>query len=715
MRLDDLTRALSRAGAADTAERVAELESDLTPSLRPLARVAYNYVWSWLPDGDQVFRDISPLRWEQSGRNPVRFLFDLWPSTMAHAEDDPALRARISSLVERVDAYLAEPMREQPGVTAPIVYLCSEFGVHESLPVYSGGLGVLAGDTIKEASDKHLPLLAVGLFYRLGYFRQRLDLDGRQLEYWLASDPKAMPMARVSLDGTPLTVELEVNGRPLFARIWRVDVGRVPLFLLDADVPGNDQVRRWTTARLYDGEPTIRLAQYALLGRGSIDALEQMGIEPGIVHLNEGHPASAALELAARAVARGRTFADAWTETRERVVFTTHTPVAAGNETYPTDDLLKMFGDLPTRLSLPPDKLVELTRTPGETDGGMSALALRASRTRNAVSRLHGDVSRAMWSRLFGVSAEEVEIGHVTNGVHLPTFVTPTFAALFERHLGDGWRTNPGDPGSWEAIADVPDAELWAARCEARAELIEQVRVRSEHDRLLRGEDVEYVRAAAESLDPAALTLGFARRLASYKRVNLLASDSDRLLRLLTGDPPVQLLLAGKAHPRDPAGKEALRSLFDLKRSTPPAARRIVVLEDYNLALGRALTGGCDVWINLPRRPMEASGTSGMKATLNGGLQLSVLDGWWAEAYDGTNGWGIDGIEADPELADERDAAEFYDLLERQVVPLFHERGPDGVPTGWCALMKRAIATCAGRFTTARMLDEYVTQIYRTP
>ncbi len=717
MRADELTRALARAGAADTAERIAELEAELTESLRPLARVAYNYLWSWLPDGEAVFREISPLRWESTGRNPVRFLSDLWPSTMRHADEDPGLRARIEALAGTFDAYLAQPPALRPGVPAPIVYLCAEFGVDASLPVYSGGLGVLAGDTIKEASDQAAPLLAFGLFYRRGYFRQRIDIEGRQMEYWLAADPKAMPMSRVSLDGVPLQHSVEIHGRPLAFQVWRVDVGRVPLYLLDADVSANDQVQRWTTSRLYDGEPPIRLAQYALLGRGSMRVLEAFGIDPGVVHLNEGHPALAALELASRDVARGIAFDTAFAQAAERFVFTTHTPVAAGNETYPPDQLLSAFSDLPAALGIDADRLLDLLRsTPGASEpGGMSQLALRASRRRNAVSRLHGEVAREMWREFFAAAeGESVPITHVTNGVHLPTFLTPAFRDLYDRHLGSDWRRHAADPGTWAPVLAIPDGELWKARCRARAELIDFVRVRSERERLQRGESLEYVRAAAEALDPGALTLGFARRLATYKRVYLLARDPQRLLRLLTGEPPVQLLLSGKAHPRDAAGKDALRSLFELKRSTPAAAKRVVVLEDYDLTVGRALVGGCDVWINLPRRPLEASGTSGMKATLNGGLQLSVLDGWWAEGYDGSNGWAIDGDELDAAQADERDALEFYDLLERSVVPLFHERGEDGVPHGWCAVMKRAIASCAARFTATRMFDEYSERIYAT-
>jgi starch phosphorylase len=715
MTTDDLDHALARAGAADTAERITELEARLPDALKPLAPVAYNYRWSWLPDGEATFRDINPHRWELIGQNPVRFLSELWPSTKEHAERDEQLQARIRALADAVAADLGRPLRPRPGTPVPVVYVCAEFGIHASLPIYSGGLGVLAGDTLKEASDQLLPYVAIGLLYRRGYHHQRLDLEGRQLEHWVVSDPKSLPMARVSLDGTPLKLSVDVYGHPLAFHVWRVDVGRVPLFLLDAQLAENSRIQRWTTARLYDGSRAIRLAQYALLGLGSMRVLQALGIDPDLVHLNEGHPAMAALELTARDVEAGASFDEAFARTRERLVFTTHTPVEAGNETYAPEELLAAFSGLPERLGLDADRFLGLLRSHPEdrtSPGGLTQLALRASRTRNGVSKLHGEVAREMWRPFFG-GGTDVPITHVTNGVHLPTFLAQPFRELYDRRLGEGWQDRAADPATWEPVADIPDAELWAAREQARSQLIELARVRSELDGLQRGEQIEEVHAAAHALDPGTLTLGFARRLATYKRVYLLASDPERTIRLLTGTPPVQLLLAGKAHPRDEAGKDALRGLFALKRRAPEVAGRLVVLEDYDLTIGRQLVAGCDVWINLPRRPLEASGTSGMKSTLNGGLQLSVLDGWWAEAYDGTNGWAIDGIAAEPEEADARDGQELYMLLEEQVVPLFHEQGPDGVPHGWCALMKRAIMTCAPRFTATRMLDEYVDRIYR--
>lgn len=712
----DLT---TTAGASDIAERAADLADQLPEGLRLLAPVAYNYRWSWLPGGEAVFRDIDPHRWELAGGNPVRFLSDLWPSTRVHADRDVALEDRVRRLAEAVAADLAEPPAPHPSIRGPVVYMCAEYGIHESLPIYSGGLGVLAGDTLKEASDRRFPLVALGLLYRRGYHRQRLDMSGHQLEYWVASDPESLPMARVTIGGKPLELSVDIFGRRTWFHVWRVDVGRVPLFLIDADVPENDQVQRWYTARLYEGNRALRLAQYALLGIGGVRVLRALGIEPGLFHLNEGHPSLAALEVAAQDVAAGVPVDEALARARERFVFTTHTPVLAGNETYGREELLEALPDLPGRLGLDEEALLGWFRTqPGDRaePAGLTQLAIRCSRRRNGVSRLHGQIARRMWRPLFpGTSEEDVPISHVTNGAHLPTFVSDPFRSLFDRHLGEGWMQRAGDPRTWERVTSIPNAELWEARCVGREQLIAYVRGKSEIDRLQRGEEIEYVRSAATTLDARALTLGFARRLATYKRVYLLAFDARRAIRLLTGDPSVQLVVAGKAHPRDEEGKDALRSLFALRRQSPQIAERAVVLEDYDLAAARRLVAGCDVWINLPRRPMEASGTSGMKATFNGALQLSVLDGWWAEAFDGTNGWAITpDEESDPDATDAHDANQLYDLLERDVIPLFYSRDEDGIPHGWCEKVKEALVTCAPRFTTARMLDEYVERIYRS-
>jgi starch phosphorylase len=701
-------------GADDLERRAATLADRLVVGLKPLAAVAYNYRWSWHPDGAAVFDEISPFRWERSGRNPVRFLNDLWPTTQAKVEADEALVARIRALADDVAADLDRPDRPRPGIDGPIAFLCSEFGVHVSLPLYSGGLGVLAGDIVKEASDQALPMVGIGLFYGRGYFRQRLDVGGRQQEYWLVIDQHSLPAARVTnREGAPLRLTMQLYGSQLAFQIWLVEVGRVPLLLLDADVPENDPVQRWTTGRLYDASRTVRLAQYGLLGIGGVLTLQALGIDPAVLHLNEGHPALAALELAAQQVEAGVPLEDALASVRSRFVFTTHTPVAAGNETYSPEELMAAYGRLAARLGLDEAGFLGLFRVQPDDAAeqpGMTQLALRVSRERNAVSALHGEVAREMWRPMFAGEAE-VPITHVTNGAHVPTFLRSPFRDLLDRHLAEGWIHRAADPVEWEPVRSIPNEELWAARCAARADLVEYIRVKQQQDRLLRGEKIDYVRAAG-SIDPDGLTLGFARRLATYKRLYLLAHDLDRLRAIIDGEPSVQFLISGKAHPSDEGGKDTLQRLFRMKRDSE-LANRVVFVEDYDLDVARRLVSGCDVWVNLPRRPMEASGTSGMKATFNGLLQLSVLDGWWAEAYDGENGWAIPGDEdEDREVADARDASLFYDLLEHDVIPAFYDRDEHGVPHAWCERVKQALVTCAPRFSAARMLNEYAAKIY---
>jgi starch phosphorylase len=705
-------------GAPDLARRVEALSGRLVDGLKPLAAVAYNYRWSWLPDGAAVFRDISPHRWTHSGQNPVRFLTDLWPTTQEAAVRDPSLLARIDALARDVAEDVSRPDRQRPGIDGPVAFLCSEFGFHVSMPIYSGGLGVLAGDILKEASDQALPMVGVGLFYGLGYFRQRLDLAGRQQEYWVENDGGSLPVARVTTaEDTPLRLTVKVLGKEVTFHVWRVDIGRVPLFLLDAQRPENDPVQRWTTARLYEGNRAVRLAQYGLLGIGGVRALRALGLDPALIHLNEGHPALAALELAAEQVERGVPLEEALDAARQRVVFTTHTPVAAGNETYAPEDFVRAYADLAVRLGIDEAELVRLCRIDPDDDAespGMTPLAIRMSRRRNGVSRLHGEVARRMWQPMFpGCEVVDVPFTHVTNGAHLPSFLSEPIRLLLSRHLGEDWIAHAADPARWEQVRSIPNVELWAARCEARADLVAYIRRKSQQDRLMRGEQIAYVQAVEHTLEDDKLTLGFARRLATYKRLHLLAFDPDRIRSIVGGEHAVQLLVAGKAHPNDDAGKDALQGLYRLKRANDDVAERVVFVEDYDLGVARRLVAGCDVWINLPRKPMEASGTSGIKATFNGVIQLSVLDGWWAEAFDGTNGWAIPGEEdGDEAAADARDAARLYDLLENEVIPLFYERDENGVPQRWCDRIKDALVSCAPAFSATRMLNDYVERIY---
>ena len=704
-------------GDEELDRRAADLAERLPAELASLARIAYDYRWCWYPGGDDVFRSIDAGRWELCGENPVRLLQEVSGEALTRAARDPVLLARVASLEDALGVKVRGRSVGPVVSERPVAFFCAEFGVHQSLPVYSGGLGGLAGDLLKEASDRALPLVAVGLMYRQGYFRQRLEVTGWQQEYWIDVDPERLPAALVrGVDGRPLMISLPIRGREVRAQIWRVAVGGVSLFLLDADVPENGRLERWITSQLYVADPITRLSQYALLGAGGVRALAALGIDPGLVHLNEGHAAFAVLELARAEIARGAPLPAALEAARDRTVFTTHTPVAAGNETYPREDVIGTVGDLIAELGIDGEALLRLGRYHPEDARepfGMTTFSLRMSRTANGVSRRHGGVSREMWSGLWPPRAvEAVPIIHVTNGAHLPSWVGAPMRRLLERHIGKAWWCNASDAATWEALDAVPDSELWAARREQRSELVQFVKERSGIDRLAERQPRTGIEAAARTFDPDALTIGFARRNATYKRLGLLSHDPDRVLALLAGPRSVQFILAGKAHPSDEEAKRVVQELFRFK-DAPHVAERFVYLHDYDLGMAARLVRGCDLWLNLPRPPFEASGTSGMKVVINGGLNLSVLDGWWAEAYDGTNGWALDGgVHPDPAAQDARDAAALYDLLEQQVLPDFYDRDADGLPRSWLNRIRASIRTLAPGFCTGRMLNDYIERVY---
>ncbi len=705
-------------GAEDLRLAADQLAARLPSALAPLARMAFNYRWCWTLGGSDLFAAVDADRWEACGRNPVRLLQEAPTVALERAAADRALIQQAYSLEDGIAVECSRPPQvEGIDPERPVAFLCAEYGVHVSLPVYAGGLGVLAGDLIKAASDSGLPMVAVGLLYSQGYFRQRMDISGWQHEYWVESDPPRLPGALVTRDGLePLMIHVPIRGRQVATQIWRFAVGRVPLFLLDTDLPENDPVDRWITSRLYVGDRDTRLAQYALLGIGGIRALRAVGIEPGVLHLNEGHPALAPLELAAGDVACGASFDDALEAARARTVFTTHTPVPAGNETYPPEQMQRVFSGLDDRLGVDWERILGLARVhPGNRDEppGMTALGLRVSRARNGVSRRHGGVARGIWRPVFGSDTEnEVPIGHVTNGVHLPTWMAEPIRRLLDGQLGLGWESRSLKPDTWAKIADIPDADLWRIRCELRAGLVEYVRQRATLDRLARGEAADYVDMASRAFDPDRLTIGFARRLATYKRLHLLSRDLPRALRLLRGSRDVQFLMAGKAHPSDDGAKRVVQQLFEA-RGAPLVGEHIAYLHDYDLRMAQYLVSGCDVWVNLPRPPMEASGTSGMKAAMNGVLNISVMDGWWAEAHDGTHGWAISGdVDDNVEAQDDRDAQAVLDILEHQVIPLFYERDADGIPRAWVRQMKASIRAGALGFSARRMVRDYVDRAY---
>ncbi|HUM11067.1 MAG TPA: alpha-glucan family phosphorylase [Myxococcaceae bacterium] len=683
------------------------LRARLPGPLQPLATLASNLWWSWHPEAAAVFEAVDPERWERSGHNPIKLLRDAAPRRLDQVAHDAALVSRAEALARTLEDELARPFDDSGGASAdrPVAFLCAEYGLHASLPVYSGGLGVLAGDLLKQASDSGVPMVGVGLFYRRGFFHQRLDRSGWQHEWWSTADPEELPL-RLEVDarGEPRKVELTLRGHRVLAQIWHVQVGRVPLFLLDTDVGENVPVDRWITSTLYVADRTFRVMQYAVLAMGGLRALRALGIEPSTVHLNEGHAALAALELARDGVRSGLPFERALAQARQRVVFTTHTPVPAGNEHYGKEEILQLLGHVPEELGIDQGTFLGLARPPDADSFGVTELALRTSRSANAVSSKHAEVARGMWKAL------GVPIVHVTNGVHAPSWIAPELQALLDHWLPPSWRA--GDARAWAAVEAIPDGELWAVRNALRTRLVEFVRRKTVIDRLARGEPIPYVEAAARTFDPEVLTLGFARRVAAYKRLDLLIHDAARALALLQGPRRLQLVISGKAHPSDDGAKRLVQRIFELK-DVAGATGYVAFLEDYDLQVARQLVAGCDVWLNLPRAPLEASGTSGMKAALNGGLNLSVLDGWWPEAYDGTNGWALpaDGMR-DDQSQDARDATRLYELLEREVVPSFHERDAAGVPVGWVRRVKASLRTAGAGFTTARMMSEYVQRVY---
>ncbi len=709
-------------GTRDLRRAVDRLARRLPEPLEDLAWISYNYLWSWTPGGVELFTTIDDHRFKLAGENPVRFLLNLPERDLLRTATDQKYLELLHGVAQRMEADLARPTtRVLP--TGPVAFFCAEFAVHQSLPVYSGGLGVLAGDYLKETSDQALDVVGVGLLYRRGYLHQRMDLSGWQHEYWIEANTGQLPIVRVrGADGQAIKVKVPVWDSELSAQVWRVNVGRTTLFLLDTELQENTPLERWVTSRLYEGSHDIRLAQYALLGIGGVRALDAMGIRPGLFHMNEGHPALASLEIASQTASELSGDRPALTtllaEGRDRFAFTTHTPVPAGNETYSSDEFFRVLGHSIDEMGISRDELAALTRIDEDSSSepmGFSPLAIKCSRSTNAVSRRHGEVARGMWNPLFPDQLEsDVPITYVTNGVHLPTWMNPTMRAMLSKVLGYDWERHANDPALWSHVDEIPDIDLWNARCQMRLALVEMIRDRIVVDRLARGEDVDLAVSGLEAFDPTNLTIGFARRLATYKRLDLLFRDVNRLRDIVDHDQGAQFIIAGKAHPLDNEAKTVAKNMFSVQRSMD-LPNRVIFLEDYDMRVAPSLVSGCDVWLNLPRPPMEASGTSGMKAAMNGGLNLSVLDGWWSEGYNGQNGWAIDGTTLDdPNAQDERDANALYDLLEKEVKPMFFARDSNGIPVVWLSRVRASLRSLAPMYSSARMLEDYTERIYRS-
>ncbi|MDY7107113.1 MAG: alpha-glucan family phosphorylase [Planctomycetota bacterium] len=662
--------------------------------------------------------------------NPVEFLDRCPEEVIEEKASELALETRINHAFHGLRDYLeAEDTwgvwHGGPLHAQPVAYFSAEFGLHESLPIYSGGLGVLAGDHVKAASDLAVPMVAVGLFYATGYFRQTLDEHGRQQEDYSAPGPEKLVLERVRRDdGTPRHVQVRTKTSRLRIGAWTARVGRCRLLLLDTNVEGNSDEDRALTARLYGGDQRTRIRQELVLGVGGMRMLEALGIYPSVVHLNEGHCAFAVLELARGIMEReDRSFEDVVEKAAAMTAFTTHTPVEAGHDRFTRSLVEETLGPLREDLGLSRRELMELGRvrpSSREEPFCMTVLGMKMSRSRNAVSALHARISRSMWRELWPKMPEDqIPIGYITNGVHVGTWLAVPMGRMYDRALGEDWRERMDDPATWMAIDDVDEVEFWEQHQILRSAMIDSVRRRLSAQQAARngtkdGKNEQDEGEAAAPLDPSVLTIGFARRFAPYKRPTLLFRDADRLAKLISdADRPVQVIFAGKAHPADDEGKRLIQQLFEFTRDSRFAGR-VVFVEDYDINIARHLVQGVDVWLNTPRRPMEASGTSGQKVVLNGGLNLSILDGWWAEGYNGRNGFAIGrgGEHVDPGRQDERDALDLYETLEREVIPMFYDRDERGLPRRWIARQKHAIRTLAWRFSARRMLIDYTFGCY---
>jgi glycogen phosphorylase len=701
------------------------LDRFIAPAQERLWALARNLWWSWDHDCVSLFRDLDPVRFRELNNNPISLLQEMPLAEIERRARDLMLHSRINYAYRRQQEYLQADRTwgaSHAGVLRPrpVAYFSAEFGLHESIPVYSGGLGILAGDHIKSASDLDIPLIGIGLFYGQGYFRQHLDSTGWQHEDYQQTDVNQLPMEpAIGKNGIPVTIQIETRGGSIRAKVWRVKVGRCDLLLLDSNVEGNAPEDLELTSRLYGGDGRVRIRQELLLGVGGVRALKAMGITPGVYHMNEGHSGFAVLEAIRTCMAdEGLNFDQAVPAVAREVVFTTHTPVPAGHDRFHADLIEEHLGPLREALGISHDRLMSLGReNPGDYHEQfcMTVVGLKLSRRANAVSSLHGEVSRAMWTGLYpGRSEDQVPIGHITNGVHVPSWLAPQMFRLYDRHLGAGWNEHSGDSRTWNGIESVDDGELWETHLSLKSRLLDFVRRRAIEQSARRHEAADTLQRLGGVLSPDALTIGFARRFATYKRANLLLRDIERLAAMVN-DPkrPVQFVFAGKAHPRDEPGKRVLQQIAELMRDRQ-FSEKFVFVEDYDINVARYLVQGVDVWLNNPRRPLEASGTSGQKVVLNGGLNLSVLDGWWAEAYDGLNGFaiGTGRTHTSMDVHDQRDGDDLYRVLRDEVIPLFYHRDRDGLPRGWIKRMKRTIRTLGWRFSADRMVMDYTLKNY---
>jgi len=692
--------------------------------LKSLLDIAYNLWWSWIPDATELFRSLDPALWEGTDHNPVKMLGSLKKDDVERLLKNDAFIARMDRVAGELKTYLEHGTWYQKThsghIASRIAYLSAEFGVHECLPFYSGGLGVLGGDYMKSASELGIPLVGVGLAYRFGYFKQYLNRDGWQQETYPENDLYNMPMTLEKDEkGMPIEIELPFPGRKVHLCVWKIRVGRIPLYLLDTNLEKNSIEDRNITSHLYGGGSDMRIKQEIVLGIGAILALDKLGISPIITHMNEGHSAFQALERTRQLMKKQHlSFNEAKGLVAGTSVFTTHTAVAAGIDKFEPDLVKKYLSGYCEKLDMSIDQLLDLGR---ERQGdhrepfSMPILACRFASHINGVSKIHGEVSREMWHGLWpSVPLNEVPIGHIRNGIHTPSWLSDEMVRIYDRYMGTRWHFEPENSEVWQQIDRIPDAELWGSHQRLKERLIGAVRKKFQEQLRNRGVHSSYITEAGEALDPAALTIGFARRFATYKRATLLLKDPGRLANIMNiPGKPLQFIFGGKAHPADEGGKRLIKEIVHLSEQEP-FRNKIIFLENYDISLARIMVQGVDVWLNTPRRPMEASGTSGMKVVPNGGLTVSTLDGWWPEGYDGENGWAIGSGEEyeDSEYQDHVESLALYDLLEKEVIPLYYQRGKDGMPKDWIAMVKNSIRTLCPAFNTNRMAGDYIDRAY---
>ncbi len=705
-------------------ERIPTANAELPERIGRLNELAYNLWWAWNPDAINIYKRLNLTLWDQVSHNPIEMLQTLSPAALKQAVENEDYLKEYDRIMASFDAYMTRKdtwfNQNYPNLSdKSIAYLSFEFGLHESIPAYAGGLGILAGDHLKESSDMGLPLNAIGFIYNQGYFVQKISEDGWQETSNFYLDFSKLPIIPLyNEDGTKVMISVELPGRSIYAQVWKMQVGRISLYLLNTTIPENSSYDQQLTAKLYTSDLETRISQEILLGIGGVRAMRELGINPSVWHMNEGHAAFLSLERCRELVKTGKTFDEAAAIVRKSDVFTTHTPVPAGNEKYPIWLMEKYFNQMWQELGLNRDQFIDLAKenSPWGDQFTMPILALKLSERCNGVSALHGEVSRNMWHFLWpDRKISEMPIGHITNGVHSFSWLSRRMGLVFDEYLGSEWRENPDDPKIWEKVEDIPDQVIWDVRRHQKRMLSNYI-IRTARKTWLKG-NVHPVQIIAGGvlLEPDALTIGFARRFPTYKRGYLILRDYERLLRILNNtDRPVQIIFSGKAHPADEPGKLIVQQLYRAIKDHRTGGR-MVFLEDYNMDIARHLVQGVDVWMNTPRRPNEASGTSGMKAAMNGCLNFSVLDGWWAEGYNGKNGWAI-GTEEEyesNEKQDDADALSLYETLENEIIPAYYNRTePAAASPEWMVMVKNAIRTLSPMFCTRRMVGDYVRKMY---